>query len=194
MASHAGRSRQARRKWAAKIANPEALTPAVCDRVVKDGGPTFRTTSDGHICNQTGAKLKRGQCQAYRLRVANGTTAMIAYRGDAPKKGKKRKLEVERYRAPVLPAMKELEWPGNRGYFKCPYCNHETYITYSGNHQCGYCCKTFKVAEKLRPTASNVKYYGMGYYNCPLCSRETWIGSSGMHNCDNCGKPINAEY
>lgn len=191
MASHAARHRKARMELAAKIASPRALTSEICDQIVKEGGPTYRTTRQGHVCVQTGARVKRGHCQSYTAQVMNGTTAMIAFRAGSSKKGKGRQIG---FRAPLPPQrleLRALKWDGQAGHNKCPNCNRDFYVESTGINTCGYCDRQF-VVEKV-PESLTVKYYGSTNYKCPHCGRLTWL-SHGLNTCQCCGKKINAAY
>ncbi len=190
MSSGAKKRKRIKGERAAKMASPPQLIPEVCDRIAANGGPTYRTTSQGHVCNQTGQRLKRGQCKSYTARVLNGTTAMLAFRQMSPGDGKKRKGVSYQTTAPP-PSMKVLPWPGTMGYFRCPCCSHDTYVTTAGSHRCSYCDKTFKVELSV----VNIKYRGYPcYHTCPHCSRSTWVNSPGISRCDECGKTFKVEY
>lgn len=187
MAKKLGR-KSARVERAALVADPKALTPEVCDQIVADGGPSYRTTTRGHICNQTGQRLNRGQCFSYGLRVVNGTTAMQAFRANQPRKVVKTATETPR------PVMKVLEWDGTNGYRDCPYCHQGLYIGNEGSRWCGYCNREFIVILRQRPVAKKIVYRGVGYYVCPHCGDKTWIDTSGTDSCMHCHNPIDAEW
>jgi len=168
------------------MSSPSQLTPETCDHIIRNGGPTFRTTSYGHVCVQTGERLKRGQCEPYRARVVNGTTAMLAFRSGTGKKKRKGSVQDERSSEPKK---KELMWPGKSDYYKCPCCNHDTYVTDVGSHRCGYCGDSFKVVLKLL----TVSYaYGGCRVSCPHCKRGITLWESGKHDCDYCRLPFEA--
>lgn len=194
MASHVGAHRRRRLALAARMAAPLSLSSEVCDKIVKEGGPSYGTTSSGHYCNQTGARMKRGRCDSYTAQVVNGTTAMQAFRAWTPK-------ESHKSRAAPIPAkaipLKVLEWNGQRdGYWpRCPNCREQVYVDGPGEKYHGYCDKKFFVREVALPVSKRILYSGSGYYACPHdASHRTWIDGSGMHSCTNCHKPISAEW
>jgi hypothetical protein len=138
--------------------------------------------------------VKRGQCQGYRLRVANGTSAMIEYREGTSKVGKGRKATTERA-TPSAEAMKVLEWDESLGNWPdCPYCHHQVNVYEEGTRYHMYCGRNFLVVKKQQPTAKTVRYYGSSYYPCPHCNCNTWIDSIGLTRCIRCGESINAVY
>ncbi len=192
MGSNVVKKRKARESLATRIASSKelVLTPDICEKIVLSGGPTFRTTAGGHICYQTGKRLKRGQCQSYSARILNGTPAMVAFRAAKAKIVEHRLCPG--WTPPPSPPMKTLEWDESAGNWQdCPCCHRQVNVYETGERYHSYCGNTFMVVRKQQPVGS-IKFYGSKYYACPHCERATWIDCIGTDTCEKCGKRIEA--
>lgn len=189
--------KKARAAFADLKANPKSLTAEVCDQVFAQGGPTFRASRNGLVCNQTGQWMKRKQAQSYALRVFNGTTRRRAFNAGATKSQVE---EVVEWRPTPAAAAetKTLLWNGANGWMKCPHCHRDRYVTAEGQFTCPYCYKPIRIVRSGGVTASKTTderlpqvtrpVFGV-HVRCPLCSCLTWIGNSrGRATCDNCQK------
>ena len=122
------RQKRARRKESEWRGLLSASSQSDCATIIKTGGPTFRTTTRGHVCNQTGDRVARGRCRAYANRISAGRGWSIPVTEE--------KTGVQMRVAAIY-----------SGCAYCPHCGNYMYVGYSpGEAVCEEtsCRKSFK--------------------------------------------------